>query len=57
MHLEYFNKKWNHLDKVNATFWLKKWLGKKAFNILWSKLLEYKFYKFKDDICSLVGAE
>ena len=43
-------KKWNHLDKVNATFWLKKWLGKEAFNILWSKLLEYKFYKFKDDI-------
>ena len=43
-------KKWNHLDKVNATFWLKKWLGQEAFNILWSKLFEYKFYKFKDDI-------
>ena len=34
---------WRTLDKLSATKWLNKWLGKKGYNILWSKLFLYKF--------------
>ncbi len=43
-------RSWDHLDKIPASIWLKKWLGKNGFEVLWSKLLEYKFYKYKDEI-------
>ncbi len=41
---------WKHLDKIKATKWLKKWLGKKSYRILWEKLFEYKFFNYSDDI-------
>ncbi len=43
-------KRWDHLDKIPASVWLKKWLGENGFEVLWSRLLEYKFYKYKDEI-------
>ncbi len=44
------NADWRNLDKLSATQWLGKWLGKKGFNILWSKLFLYKFYDYSNDI-------
>ena len=41
---------WRKLDRLSATKWLKKWLGKKGFNILWSKLFIFKFHKYSDNI-------
>lgn len=37
---------WQDLDKVEATGWIKRWVGKKAYNVLWRKLIEYKFYDY-----------
>lgn len=43
-------KDWKKLDKVNAVTWLKKWLGKKTYAVLWHKLFEYKFYELQDQL-------
>ncbi len=43
-------KDWNHLDKVSASFWLKKWLGKNGYRIFWMKLFKYKFFQYSDNI-------
>jgi protoporphyrinogen oxidase len=41
---------WDSLDKVNAIFWLKKWVGEKAYSVLWDYLFEYKFYEHKYNV-------
>tara|TARA_B100000212_G_scaffold227173_1_gene172494 strand:- start:2220 stop:3533 length:1314 start_codon:yes stop_codon:yes gene_type:complete len=41
---------WKALDRLSASKWLRIWLGKKGYNILWSKLFLFKFYKYSDDI-------
>jgi len=41
---------WDSLDKVNAIPWLKKWVGEKAYSMLWDYLFEYKFYEHKENI-------
>lgn len=45
-----FTKDWRKLDKINAISWLENWLGKKCYEILWSKLFQYKFYNFSDNV-------
>lgn len=35
---------WEELDKLESTNWIKWWIGDKAFDILWRKLFELKFY-------------
>ena len=41
---------WESLDKINAIPWLKKWVGEKAYSMLWGGLFEYKFYEYKENI-------
>ena len=41
---------WKKLDKLSATKWLEKWLGKKGFNVLWSKLFVFKFHQYSNTI-------
>ena len=41
---------WIKLDRLTASKWLRRWLGKKGFNILWSKLFIYKFHKYSNNI-------
>ena len=43
-------KKWNHLDKITAKKWLKKWLGSLGYEIFWSKLFHYKFFNYSEEI-------
>jgi len=37
---------WRPLDKVEATGWIKDWVGAEAYEVLWRRLFEYKFYEY-----------
>ncbi len=37
-------KNWRPLDHVEATGWIKRWVGAEAYDVLWRKLFDYKFY-------------
>jgi protoporphyrinogen oxidase len=41
---------WSDLDKIDAVTWIKKWVGKEAYEVLWSKLFEYKFYQHTNNL-------
>jgi protoporphyrinogen oxidase len=35
---------WRALDDIEATSWIKRWVGPRAFDVLWKQLFELKFY-------------
>jgi protoporphyrinogen oxidase len=39
-------KDWRPLDKVEASGWVKRWVGAEAYEVLWRRLFEYKFYDY-----------
>ncbi len=41
---------WRSLDKVRATDWIKRWIGTRAYDVLWKQLFTLKFYDLADDI-------
>jgi len=41
---------WKPLDHVDAMDWIKRWVGKEAYEILWRRLFEYKFYDYSDNL-------
>lgn len=41
---------WLPLDSEDAILWIKRWVGKEAFEVLWQKLFELKFYDFSKDL-------
>ncbi|MDC3363307.1 NAD(P)/FAD-dependent oxidoreductase [Planktomarina temperata] len=41
---------WSKLDKVEATSWLRDWVGAEAYEKLWKRLFEYKFYDQADQL-------
>lgn len=41
---------WRALDKVGCTPWLKKWVGERAYEVLWKSLFELKFFEYKDSL-------
>lgn len=41
---------WKPLDNVEATGWIKRWVGAEAFEVLWRRLFEYKFYHYSDNL-------
>jgi len=43
---------WKALDSLSAEFWLKKWVGNRAYLVLWHNLFNLKFYEYS----SLVSA-
>jgi protoporphyrinogen oxidase len=43
-------KDWRPLDKVNATSWLRKWVGAKAYDVLWRSLFDLKFFEFTNEL-------
>lgn len=43
-------KNWQSLDKIAATTWIKRWIGREAYEVLWHKLFEYKFYDYTDTL-------
>lgn len=52
MHVMYTKniKDWQFLDKENATSWLRKWVGKRAYDVLWRSLFDLKFFEFTDQL-------
>ncbi|OZI62972.1 NAD(P)/FAD-dependent oxidoreductase [Bordetella genomosp. 11] len=43
-------KDWRPLDNVEATSWIKKWVGKEAYEVLWRKLFDLKFYDYAEGL-------
>jgi protoporphyrinogen oxidase len=39
-------KDWKPLDDLEATSWIKRWVGDEAYDVLWRKLFDYKFYHY-----------
>lgn len=39
---------WSALDTLEATSWIKRWVGEEAFDVLWRRLFDYKFYGYAD---------
>lgn len=37
---------WRPLDHVEATRWVKRWVGAEAYEVLWRRLFDYKFYDY-----------
>lgn len=35
---------WQALDGLEATDWIRRWVGREAYEVLWRRLFEYKFY-------------
>ncbi|GKS83856.1 NAD(P)/FAD-dependent oxidoreductase [Acidovorax sp. SUPP1855] len=35
---------WKPLDGEEATGWIRRWVGKEAYEVLWRRLFDYKFY-------------
>jgi protoporphyrinogen oxidase len=41
---------WKPLDKVDAVSWIKRWVGAEAYEVLWRRLFEYKFYEYTSNL-------
>jgi protoporphyrinogen oxidase len=41
---------WHELDKLEATAWMKRWMGEKTYDVLWRKLFDYKFYQYAEQL-------
>lgn len=41
---------WRPLDNVEATGWIKRWVGEEAYEVLWRRLFELKFYEYTDKL-------
>lgn len=39
---------WDQLDEVGAIPWLRKWLGRRGYEVLWRRLFELKFYEHSE---------
>jgi protoporphyrinogen oxidase len=41
---------WRPLDHVEASGWIRRWIGEEAWDVLWRKLFDYKFYDYADNL-------
>jgi protoporphyrinogen oxidase len=41
---------WRPLDRVEAQGWIKRWVGAEAYEVLWRRLFEYKFYQYANNL-------
>lgn len=41
---------WRPLDRIEATGWIRRWVGDEAYEVMWRKLFEYKFYDQADQL-------
>src|SRR5215813_4102014 len=50
-------KDWTRLDRVEATSWIKRWIGQRGYEVLWDKLLRLKFYEHMENLSAAwIGA-
>ena len=43
-------KDWRPLDTLEATRWIRRWVGERAYEVLWRNLFELKFYELSDEL-------
>jgi protoporphyrinogen oxidase len=41
---------WKSLDDLEATAWIKRWVGPRAYDVLWRNLFELKFYELSGEL-------
>ncbi|MBM3364770.1 MAG: NAD(P)/FAD-dependent oxidoreductase [Betaproteobacteria bacterium] len=41
---------WRLLDHVEASRWIKRWVGNEAWEVLWRRLFDYKFYDYANNL-------
>jgi protoporphyrinogen oxidase len=41
---------WTPYDRFSATQWLQRWVGPRAYDVLWRSLFHYKFYELQDSL-------
>lgn len=41
---------WKSLDNIEATSWIKRWVGEEAYEVLWRRLFDYKFYEYTENL-------
>jgi len=41
---------WRSLDNVEASGWIKRWVGAEAWEVLWRRLFDYKFYDYANGL-------
>lgn len=41
---------WRPLDHVEATGWIRRWVGDEAWEVLWRRLFDYKFYDYASNL-------
>ncbi|MGF7136721.1 protoporphyrinogen oxidase [Paraburkholderia sp. EB58] len=52
LHAFLSTKRDNHesLDKVEASGWIRRWVGEEAWEVLWRRLFDYKFYDYSNNL-------
>ena len=43
-------KDWRPFDRMRATEWIRRWVGTRAYNVLWKSLFELKLFEHTDEI-------
>jgi len=43
-------KDWTALDKEEAGAWIRRWVGQKAYDVMWKDAFRLKFFEFKDNL-------
>lgn len=41
---------WRPLDNANATHWLRKWLGRRGYDVLWNRTFTLKFFEHTENL-------
>lgn len=41
---------WRPYDALSSTEWLQRWIGRRAYDVLWRSLFHYKFYEYQDQL-------
>lgn len=41
---------WKPLDKMEAAGWIRRWVGDEAYEALWQRLFDYKFYEHSNNL-------
>lgn len=41
---------WQSLDQRDAVSWIKNWVGNQAYEVLWRRLFDYKFYEYANNL-------
>lgn len=41
---------WKQLDNIDAVSWIKSWVGNEAYEVLWRRLFDYKFFEYTNNL-------